>query len=333
MVSAFLAMLSSSSDNSASREKKRTIYTITLNQKELAKLNDHCQVSSYEPYFVEHALFAYKGNQVNIVAYKSGKVVIQGKRTEDFVTYTLEGEITLTPRLGYDSIHNPSWFEAHAGMDESGKGDFFGPLVTACVIAEEGVAQKLIDAGVKDSKSITSDAAILKLEGMIRKMPGLVVKTTFAGMEKYNELYGKFGNNLNRLLAWMHATALKDALKQKPVSWGLLDQFSEAPLVQNYLKDLPFELRMQTKAESDPIVAAASIIARATYVKELEKLSEQAGEKLLKGAGTNVLKQGQSLVKKLGEDALKRFAKCHFRTAYTILGLPEPEKKVWTKRT
>jgi len=297
------------------KPKTPHVYTITLSPDQLERLNQHLKDLGYERYGVDYALFAYRGNQVNIVAYQTGKTVIQGKKTADFVSYILEAHITLQPKLGYEAIHHPTWFEAHAGLDESGKGDFFGPLVTACVIAPEGGAQTFLDLGVKDSKAISSDAVIFKLEKQIRQAPGVVVKTTFAGMEKYNLLYGQFQHNLNFLLAWMHANSLKEALKIRPVAWGMLDQFSKAPLVQKYLQGLDFELRIQTKAEADPIVAAASIVARAVYLKEMDKLSEKAGEKLLRGAGAGVLEQAKRLTQKLGANRLHEFAKCHFRTA------------------
>lgn len=311
--------------------KKKTLYTIKLTDEQMAKLKDWCERQLWIDYPVDYSRFAYKGDGVNIVAYTSGKLVIQGKKTEDFVSFVLEPEITGTPELGYEEINNPEWFTAHAGLDESGKGDFFGPLVSACVIADGEMVRKWMDAGVADSKKITSDNAILRLESEIRNTKGVVIETVFAGMEKYNALYHKFGDNVNKLLAWMHAKALETALPKNPVPWGLLDQFSKQPLVQRQLKDKSFDLQMRTKAESDPVVAAASIIARAEYIRQMEKLSNDYGEKLLRGAGANVKKQGIALVQKLGAEALPRFAKMHFRTSYEVRGLTPPPKTEWKK--
>lgn len=302
----------------ASSNNVLNLYTITLSKPELDSLKLWLEVQRWERFDVAHSSFAFKGNQVNVVAYHSGKVVIQGKKTQDFVTYILEGEITCTPKLGYEEMNQPSWFEAHAGLDESGKGDLFGPLVTACVVAEKGVARTLIDQGVKDSKTITSDAAILKLEKVIRSLPNVTVQTTYANMEKYNTLYTQFGSNLNVLLGWMHSKSLQSALELRYVPWGLLDQFSKAPIVQRFFKHEQFELRMQTKAESDPVVAAASIVARATYIKAMEKLSEEAGEKLVRGASKAVFEQGKRLVQKFGKERFGSFAKLHFKTSQEI---------------
>jgi ribonuclease HIII len=211
----------------------------------------------------------------------------------------------------------------------------FGPLVSACVVVGDGdVVREWMKAGVKDSKAISSDSMILRLDKQIRATRGVAVRRMCLGMAKYNDLYTKFGKNLNRLLAWYHARSLEAALKEQPVPWGLLDQFTKQPLVQRALKEAPkgFELRMRTKAESDPVVAAASIVARAEYVRQMQALSEKAGEKLKKGASAEVKAQAKRLVEKFGPEALGDFAKLHFRTAYEALGLPAPEKKVWIRR-
>lgn len=318
--------MASNPKESASKTQK--IYTVALNSEQLGLTQAYCAKQGWEAYAVEHALFAFKGKVfgVNVVGYKSGKLVIQGKGTEDFVSFVLEPEITKEARLGYDEARHPEWFEAHAGLDESGKGDFFGPLVSACVIADKAMVKKWIEVGIKDSKRVTSDAEMFRFEKIIRETPGVVVKTAFANMAKYNELYVKFKSNLNLLLAWFHAKCLQEALKERQVPWGMLDQFSKEPLVQSYFKNTDFDLRMQTKAESDPVVAAASIVARAEYVRQMERLSEKAGMKLQKGASSAVKEQGQKLIDKYGKDELGNFVKMHFKTAYEVLGLPVPKK-------
>lgn len=308
---------------------RKTIYTIQLDPGQLETLESVCDKRMYGYYHVDHSLFAFKApyEQVNIVAYKSGKVVIQGKGVESFVQNVLETEVTGEPRLGYDEIHNPEWFEPHAGVDEAGKGDLFGPLVSCCVIADGDMVREWQAAGVKDSKTMT-DGSILRLEKVILKTKGVVVKKTFANMGRYNELMSKPGANLNKLLAWYHSKSVAAALQARTVDWGLLDQFSKAPLTQQQLKKdgIDFDLRMRTKAESDPVVAAASICARAEFVRQLRKLSTEFGEELKKGASAQVKKQGEELVAKLGAHRLKDFAKVHFKTAYEILGLPVPKK-------
>ena len=122
-------------------------------------------------------------------------------------------------------------------------------------------------------------------------------------------------------MAWMHATVLKEALEVKPVAWGMLDQFTKQPLVQRNLKDIPIDLRMMPRAEADPVVAAASIIARALYVRQMTQLSKEAGEPLLRGASAQVKKQAIELVRKFGPDSLSRFAKINFKTASEAIAL------------
>lgn len=309
---------------------KKTLYTIKLDEAQMEQVRAWCDKRLWAFYEVDYARFAFKGDGVNLVGYDSGKLVVQGKKTEDWVTYVLEAEITQNPLLGYDTVLHPEWYEAHAGLDESGKGDLFGPLVSACVIADGAMVEAWQKAGIQDSKKITSDAAILRLDKVICDTKGVVVKRMSLRMAKYNELYGKFRNNLNLLLAWQHARCLEAALAERSVPWGLLDQFSKQPLVQRTFdkKKYPdFDLQMRPRAEEDPVVAAASICARAEYVRAMKKLSDQAGVTLKKGASAQVRTQAKELVAKFGAAGLGDYAKLHFRTAYEALGLPVPEKK------
>lgn len=297
---------------------KVSLYTEKLTPEQMEKLRLACERKYWESYDVAYARFAYKGPKVNIVAYESGKVVIQGKETEDFIVNTLEPEVTGEAKFGYDEVLRPEWFESHAGLDESGKGDFFGPVVSACVIADKPAIDAWRKAGIRDSKKV-GDAQIVKLDKMVRETKGAVAKTMFCGMPKYNELMAKPRANLNLLLAWQHAKALEEALELKYVPWGMLDQFSKQPLVQRYFKRKDFDLRMQTKAEEDPVVAAASVVARAEYVRQMQKLSDKFGDKLLKGASAQVREQGVKIIEKFGAQALKDFAKLHFRTAHEVV--------------
>ncbi|HTQ32151.1 MAG TPA: ribonuclease HIII [Opitutaceae bacterium] len=321
--------------------KKLSVYTIKLDDAQMEKLRALLDAHGWMPFDVAYARFAFKADhaKANVTAYESGKVVIAGKGTEDFVRDVIEVEITGAPKLGYDEVLHPDWFEPHAGLDESGKGDFFGPLVAATVIADKPAIDAWIKAGVKDSKKL-ADSQILKFDELIRGTPGAAVKTCACGMAKYNELMLRPHANLNRLLAWQHATALAQALDQKWVPRGLLDQFSETPLVQAELKKKNvknFDLAMRTKAEEDPVVAAASVVARAEYVRAMKQLSQRFGEPLQKGASARVKEQAAQIIQKFGATALRDLAKLHFRTAYEVvqaagklgeLPLPEPKPRM-----
>jgi ribonuclease HIII len=324
---------------------KLATYTIKLDDAQLEKLRAICQARSWESFDVPYARFAFRGPDVNVTAYDKRKVVvIAGKGTEEFVLNTLETEVTQAPRLGYDEVLHPERFEAHAGLDESGKGDFFGPVIAATVIADKPAIDAWLKAGVKDSKRL-ADSQILKLDALIHKTAGAVVKTCACGMPKYNELMLRPGANLNRLLAWQHATALEQALNEKWVPWGLLDQFSKQPLTQRELAKKgvkSFELKMRTRAEEDPVVAAASVVARAEYVRVMRKLSQRFGGPLQKGASGKVKEQAAEIIRKFGATALGDFAKLHFRTAYEVvaaagklaeLPLPKPKERVqWHRK-
>ncbi|ACB75380.1 ribonuclease HIII [Opitutus terrae] len=321
--------------------KKLSSYTIKLDDAQMEKLRGICEARGFTPVEVAYTRFAFKSDpaRINLAAYTSGKVVVAGKGTEEFVTMTLEPEITGAAKLGYDEVLHPDWFEPHAGLDESGKGDFFGPVIAATVIAEKPAIEAWRKAGVQDSKKI-AETRIIELDKLIRETPGVVVRTCYCGMPKYNELMARPGANLNRLLAWQHATALDQALAAKPVKWGLLDQFTEQPLAQRELAKKgvkEFELKMRTRAEEDPVVAAASVVARAEFVRQMHQLSKRFGAKLQKGAGPLVKEQAAQIIAKFGARALGDFAKLHFRTAYEVvsaagkldeLPLPEPKEKM-----
>lgn len=321
--------------------KKIASYTVKLDDAQMGKLRAIIEARGWTPFDVAYTRFAFRADhlKVNVSAYTSGKVVIAGKGTEDFVRDIIEPEVTGAAKLGYEEVLNPDWFEAHAGLDESGKGDFFGPVIAATVIADRPAIDAWLKAGVKDSKKMV-ETQIMKLDAIIRATKGAVARTCFCGMGKYNELMSRPGANLNRLLAWQHATALEQALAVRRVPRGLLDQFSTQPLVQRELakkgvKD--FDLQMRTKAEEDPVVAAASVVARAEFVRQMHTLSLRLGEKMQKGAGPLVKDQGARIIAKFGARALGDFAKLHFRTAYEVvaaagkldeLPLPAPKERM-----
>ncbi len=329
----------------ADAPKKISSYTVKLDDAQMEKLRTILEARGWMRSEVAYTRFAFKADhlKVNVSAYTSGKVVVAGKGTEDFIRDVIEPEVTGAAKLGYDDVLHPEWFESHAGLDESGKGDFFGPVVAATVIADRSAVESWLKAGVKDSKRI-AELQINKLDQIIRETKGVIVRTCFCGMPKYNELMARPGANLNRLLAWQHATALEQALSAKRVPWGLLDQFSEQPLTQRELarkgvKD--FDLKMRTKAEEDPVVAAASIVARAEFQRQMGLLSKRFGERMQKGAGPLVKEQGRRIIEKFGVKSLGEFAKLHFRTAYEVvaaagkldeLPLREPKERVEWER-
>lgn len=204
------------------------------------------------------------------------------------------------------------------GIDESGKGDYFGPLVIAAVFVDATTERELALMQVRDSKKI-SDGRILELAPDIKTVcPHSLVAI---GPQKYNELYAKI-RNLNRLLAWGHAKALENLLEQVSCERAISDQFGNERLILAALqeKGRKIVLEQRTKAESDLAVAAASIIARAEFLIRLKRLSDEIGTVLPKGASPAVELAGKMIVKKHGQERLGRVAKLHFKTTKAVLG-------------
>ena len=269
----------------------------------------------------EYTLFFAQKNRLSVAVYEKGpKVLVQGGAVEEFVQFELEPKILGEAKLGYEEVHSPEMFEPHFGVDESGKGDFFGPLAIAGVYVDHGIARKLLDAGVQDSKRIGSDARIRALAQTIRKTANGLVETVLIGPQRYNELYEKFGN-LNKLLGWGHARVIENLLEKKPdCPRSLSDQFADARVIEQSLlrHGRKIDIRQRTKAESDVAVAAASILAREAFINWLERRGKELGFRLERGASANVKEIAKKLVERKGPSALREVAKVHFRTAHEV---------------
>jgi ribonuclease HIII len=210
------------------------------------------------------------------------------------------------------------------GSDESGKGDFFGPLVVAAFFMPEGEEAVLRELGVKDSKR-TSDARCREIAATLKK--GYIHSVVTVGPEKYNELYEKL-RNLNRILAWAHARAIENILERVPAGKAVTDQFGDEKFVLNALlkKGRSIELVQMPRAEEDAAVAAASILARAEFLTRLHFLSKDVGAELPKGASALVEEAAVKLVRAKGPGILERVAKTHFKTTTRVLGLAGADK-------
>ncbi|MBV9491587.1 MAG: ribonuclease HIII [Verrucomicrobia bacterium] len=266
--------------------------------------------------------FAHKA-KLSVAAYEKGpKVVVQGKDTEDFVRFTLEPQVLGEAKLGYEELLHPEMFQPHFGIDESGKGDFFGPLVVAGVYVDAGIARSFQKAGVMDSKRIGSDRRIKELARLIVQTPGATHNIVMIGPARYNELYEKFAN-LNDLLGWGHARVIENLLSARPeCPRALSDRFANERVIRNALleRGTTIQVDQRTKAEADVAVAAASIVARERFVTWLEDRGKVLGIALPKGVSDQVKEAARALVARGGPEALKQFAKIHFRTAAEVLG-------------
>ena len=204
------------------------------------------------------------------------------------------------------------------GIDESGKGDYFGPLVIAAVFVDATTQGELRLMEVRDSKKI-SDGRVLEMAPDIKTIcPHSVIAI---GPQKYNELYAKI-KNLNRLLAWGHAKALENLLERGVTcERAISDQFGDERLILNVLqeKGQKITLEQRPRAESDLAVAAASILARAEFLIRIKRLSSEVGTTLPKGASPAVELAAKMVVKKHGQDRLGTIAKLHFKTTKAVL--------------
>ncbi|HEV8713564.1 MAG TPA: ribonuclease HIII [Candidatus Binatia bacterium] len=204
------------------------------------------------------------------------------------------------------------------GIDESGKGDYFGPLVIAGVYVAREQEEPLRAAGVRDSKTLSDKQAAAFAEQIRVLCPFTIVAI---GPERYNSLHASF-KNLNRLLAWGHARAIENLLEQVPCNHVVADQFGDERFLKNALmaKGRTVTLIQKPRAEEEVAVAAASIIARAEFLRRLQELSTRYGVTLPKGASDVVITAGKEFVRRHGGEALGQVAKLHFRTTASVLG-------------
>ncbi len=311
-------------------------YTHALTQEQVTKLRALLEEIGFEFAPKEWTIFFAQKNKLSVAVYEKGpKALVQGKGVQEFVQFELEPKILGEARLGYEEVHSPEMFQPHFGVDESGKGDVFGPLVIAGVYVDRGIARQLLDAGVVDSKRIGSDARIRALADTIRKSSLGLAETVLIGPSKYNELYEKFGN-LNKLLGWGHARVIENLLAKKPdCPRALSDQFADARVVEQSLlhHGRKINVEQRPRAESDIAVAAASILAREAFITWLERKGKEMGVRLERGVSASVKEGAKRLVETNGPAALRAVAKVHFRTAHEtapdFYPAPTPREK-WT---
>lgn len=319
--------------------KPLTSHTCKLTEPQALALKAWLHAHGFKFREVPYARFAAEKEKTNLVFYESGKLVVQGKGTQEFIEFVLEPEILKEARLGYEAVLNPELLLPRLGVDESGKGDFFGPLCIAGVYVNESVIKAWKDSGIRDSKNISSDKRMKELAELIRRTPGCVSTVVPIGNEAYNRLYAKM-RSVNTMLAWGHARVienlmgLKHQMNPAPVR-AISDQFAaNKETVAKALMSLgrSIELIQKHRAEEDLAVAAASILARHEFVTRLGGMEKQYGMAFPKGASAAVDAAAKEFISKQGAENLPKVAKMHFRTALRAQGLPEPPKVKWNKQ-
>jgi len=283
----------------------------------------------------DHAFWRGRGDGCIATFYRSGKVVLQGPNADVFAGQ-LDGEeqakrtVASAKKVAEDrgalfeeamAMHPQPVPQRWVGIDETGKGDYFGPLVIVAAAIERSRVPLLVELGIADSKKL-SDKLMRKITPDLKAC--CVYSTVIIRPERYNQLYAKIGN-LNRLLAWGHARALEDVLEKAPdCTYGLSDQFArDTRVVERQLMERGRGIRydQRTKGESDPAVAVASVLARDTFLTEMRRLEQWVGRSLPKGAGGPVLAAARDIANGPEPELLRRVAKLHFKTTQDI-GLP-----------
>jgi len=268
----------------------------------------------------DYAFWHIKNQDFSATFYNSSKFVVQGKNidslldklSEKFEGFSNRKTANDKPTKESSSSEQIISHSTYIGTDESGKGDFFGPLCVAGVLIEEKNRQLFLDLGIKDSKTL-KDADMIKMAQQIQKHS--VHSVISMSNAKYNELYANF-KNLNKLLAWGHARVIENILEKQPCEYALSDKFGDESLIKNALMKhgKTIHLEQRVRAESDIAVAAASVLARATFVQKMKTMENFYGLKFPKGCNNIVKSSAKEFINKYGRERLVEVCKTHFKT-------------------
>ena len=273
-------------------------------------LRARLQAGAFEWRSAPHASFAVKGDGVVATLYRSGKLVVQGPDPLGFLARWTDLEAPGVPEAPATESAPPDAVartdEPTVGADETGKGDYFGPLVVAAVRLEPDQAARLAELGVADSKKLT-DKRALRLAAGLRELPHAIER--LAPVE-YNETYPRY-SGLNPMLADLHARAIGRVARDG--DRVLVAQFANAEVMRTATSHLTLKLEQAHRAERNVAVAAASVLARAEFLLALDELSARWEVELRKGAGLPTDEAALAFVRAHGRDALGEVAKLHFK--------------------
>lgn len=294
-------------------------------------LHQQCQATAQNPGFIDTLQSAWRDIHHSIMFANSPSL---SRYPRLALAEQAIGIIHRAMHHGYEVLIEGGWIgggslpfersgKARIGVDESGKCDCFGPLVISAVYVNELMEQRLIAMGVRDSKKVKNDQRILSLAEMIQACcPHAIICIEPL---QYQDLYHQFGNE-NKVLAQGHAQALEQVLEQSPCAYAIADQFGKASLLQEVLLPLGRQVRLEQRprAEEDIAVAAASIIARATFLQWLKLHSDRIGKELPKGsAGSSTNKVAHTILAECGEQILSEVVKLPERIIKTARVLTE----------
>ena len=337
-------------------DQRKTCFTYELDEAQQARLMALLASGNYRPKQVPYALAAAEGAGFNCALYEKEKhgrrkFCVQGGQAADFVAFFLEPNGVVPVTMGGAAEAAPAGAEAplpHGGSDESGKGDYFGPLVVACCYVDEALAEKLRglrvewldargvkhvdDGGVRDCKLITNNVVLLRMGQAVRALLGPArLSVVKIGPAAYNRLYAKI-RNVNRLLAWAHGTCIEELLGKQPACPRVVvDQFAPTEaVIRRALKERGRQVALEQrhKAESYSIaVAAASVVAREVFLRALcdmapevaPEASAALGAVPLGSSDPRVRALAERMVREKGATWLMNHCKAHFQTTDKVL--------------
>lgn len=290
------------------------IFVTTLDKSLYPKLRDDLVEQGFSLTTPAYTHFQAKKPGITCTLYTSMKLTVQGKNKQEFLEFYLEPEILKTPLYTYKNelLLESLDKRARIGVDESGKGDYFGPLCVAGVYADEKTFPLLLKLGVRDSKTITDKEIRRLAKEIVAAVPNYIIRLR---PQKYNELYASF-KNLNSLLAWCHASVIEHLAKHTKPEVAIIDQFAHPYVVERALHKKKVELHVEqrVRGEADIVVAAASIIARWAFIDAMDHLEKEFALSLPKGASQAVQAAAKKFVAEHGRESLSSVAKLHFST-------------------
>lgn len=313
-------------------------YTYELDAAQQAGLSALLASGNYRRREVPYSVVSVEGDGFNCTLYskeKHGKrkCVIQGGKAREFIEFFFELQVLGRAEIGYEDALDPERDAPHGGSDESGKGDYFGPLVVACCYSDETLARKMRELGARDCKTMT-DKAVLSVGRQLRALLGperyAIVRIN---PPRYNRLYASI-RNINRLLAWAHGTCIENLLEKQPACPRIVvDQFAPTEtVIRRALKERGKKVVVDQhhRAESDSIaVAAASVIAREEFLRAIAEMAKEMGPVPVGKAPLDMIPRGSSdpRVRRLAEEKVREFGpkwlmnhcKAHFQTTDKVL--------------
>lgn len=297
------------------------------NPRQARQLADALTRNGYQFKELAHAKFQARGEGVVISFYNSGKVVVQGRSPDMWATrYLGNAEEVVKKKKESNGKANgagnglaPDQDQSAIGSDEAGKGDSFGGLVVSAVALNESELLTIANAKVGDSKEIT-DERIRVLAPWIRD--NFAYAEVVLTPEQYNRRWHECGDNVNRLLTLMHAKVQTELYGKTDIRVSIIDRFSSAHPVTHKLKnELPgLKVVEVPKAERFPSVAAASVLARESFLTMMEQLSAEWAVPLPLGSGSPVPGALRQFLRIHGPDKLAMVAKSHFKNVQRVAG-------------